>query len=60
MRTINTLKNIIASIGSVVILTVLGFFTRTVFVDSLGVEYLGVNGLLQNVLGMKCCSFYAR
>lgn len=52
MRTVNTLKNIIASIGSVVVLTILGFFTRKVFVDSLGVEYLGLNGLLQNVLGM--------
>lgn len=52
MRTINTVKNIIANIGSVVILTILGFFTRKVFIDSLGVEYLGLNGLLQNVLGM--------
>ncbi len=52
MRTLNTLKNIVANIGSVVILTVLGFFTRKIFIDSLGVEYLGLNGLLQNVLGM--------
>lgn len=52
MRTINTLKNIIANISSVIILTILGFFTRKIFIDSLGVEYLGLNGLLQNVLGM--------
>lgn len=52
MRTLNTLKNIIANISSVIILTVLGFFTRKIFIDSLGVEYLGLNGLLQNVLGM--------
>ena len=52
MRTLNTLKNIVANIGSVVVLTILGFFTRKIFIDSLGVEYLGLNGLLQNVLGM--------
>ena len=31
---------------------VLGFFTRKVFVDEIGVEYLGLNGLLQNILGV--------
>ena len=33
-------------------MTLLGFFTRKVFVDNVGVEYLGLNGLLQNILGI--------
>lgn len=31
---------------------ILGFLTRKIFVDNIGVEYLGLNGLLQNVLGV--------
>lgn len=30
----------------------LGFVTRKVFVDNIGVQYLGLNGLLSNILGM--------
>ena len=33
-------------------MTFLGFVTRKIFVDEIGVEYLGLNGLLQNVLGI--------
>lgn len=33
-------------------MTLLGFLTRKVFVDNVGVEYLGLNGLLQNILGV--------
>ena len=33
-------------------MTLLGFFTRKIFVDEIGVEYLGLNGLLQNILGL--------
>lgn len=52
MRSLNSLKNITTSIGITIILAVLGFFTRKIFVDSLGEEYLGLNGLLLNVIGM--------
>jgi len=52
MRTKNSLKNIIISIGSQVIIALLGFISRKVFVDNLGAEYLGINGLLTNVLSM--------
>lgn len=52
MRTLNSLKNISTSIGITIILTVLGFLTRKMFIDALGTEYLGLNGLLQNVIGM--------
>lgn len=52
MRTKNTIKNITITILTQVIITLLGFLSRKVFIDSLGTEYLGVNGLLTNVLSM--------
>lgn len=52
MRTVNSLKNIYITILTQVIITLLGFISRKVFLDSLGTEYLGVNGLLTNVLSM--------
>ena len=52
MRTKNALKNISISIFSQVVIILLGFLSRKVFIDSLGAEYLGVNGLLTNVLSM--------
>ncbi|OCT11046.1 flippase [Paenibacillus pectinilyticus] len=52
MRTQNSIKNIGMSIFSQVVITLLGFVSRKVFIDSLGIEYLGVNALLINVLSM--------
>ncbi|WP_163355638.1 lipopolysaccharide biosynthesis protein [Dysgonomonas sp. 25] len=52
MRTDNSRKNFIASMSIMLIMTFLGFFTRKIFVDSIGVEYLGLNGLLLNILGV--------
>lgn len=52
MRTKNAIKNISISVFSQVIIILLGFISRRVFIDSLGAEYLGVNGLLTNVLSM--------
>lgn len=52
MRTKNSIKNIYISILTQIIITLLGFISRKVFIDSLGTEYLGVNGLLTNVLSM--------
>lgn len=52
MRTKNSLKNIYISIFSQVIVIMLGFISRKIFIDSLGTEYLGINGLLTNVLSM--------
>lgn len=52
MRTKNSIKNIYISILTQVIITILGFISRKVFIDNLGAEYLGVNGLLSNVLSM--------
>lgn len=52
MRTKNSIKNIYISILTQLIITILGFISRKVFIDNLGTEYLGVNGLLSNILSM--------
>lgn len=46
------MKNISIGIISQIVLVFLGFITRKIFVDSLGIEYLGINGLLTNVLSV--------
>lgn len=52
MRSLNSIKNILTSIGIMLVVTIFGFITRKLFLDSLGEEYLGLNGLLSNVIGM--------
>ena len=52
MRIENSIKNIYINIISQVIITLLGFVSRKLFIDNLGTEYLGINGLLTNVLSM--------
>ncbi|QNG58485.1 hypothetical protein H4O14_11530 [Bacillus sp. PAMC26568] len=52
MRVKNSLINITAGIGSQIIITLLSFISRTVFITYLGVEYLGINGLFTNIIGM--------
>lgn len=52
MRTIHSINNISISIFSQVVIAVLGLIARKVFLDSLGASYLGINGLLTNVLSM--------
>lgn len=52
MRINNSIKNISISLLSQLLLVLLGFISRKVFLDSLGIEYLGVNGLLTEVLSM--------
>lgn len=51
-RTLNSAKNLATGVGISVVMTLVGFFTRKIFVDTIGVEYLGLNGLLQNILGV--------
>ena len=52
MRTKNSIKNIYMGILTQIIITLLGFVSRNIFLNSLGTEYLGINGLLTNVLSM--------
>ena len=45
-------KNIKASIINYVVINALKFLMRMVFVRTLAIEYLGVNGLFSNILAM--------
>ena len=51
-RSANSFKNIVTMYLSQILVIVLNFVTRTVFVYTLGEEYLGVNGLFTNLLSM--------
>jgi len=51
-RIIESQYNLIFSLINNIVLTILGFVTRTVFVHSLGSNYLGLNGLFTNVLSL--------
>lgn len=51
-RTSNTLFNFMSSIGGQLIRIVLQFVIRTVFINTLGQEYLGITGLFSNILYM--------
>lgn len=51
-RTINTVKNILwGYVGNIATL-ILQFISRTVFIHTIGMTYLGVSGLFANILGM--------
>lgn len=52
MRVKNSIKNIYYSILIQICMTLLGFISRRVFINNLDIEYLGVNGLLTNILSM--------
>ena len=49
-RVINSLRNASFNIISTIIVSLLGFFVRTVFIKTLSDEYLGINGLFTNIL----------
>lgn len=50
MRTKKSAINIITAFISQFLLILLGFISRKVMIDSVGVEYLGINGLMSNIL----------
>lgn len=52
MRVKNSIINISVGLGNQIIITLLSFISRTVFISTLGIEYLGINGLLTNILAM--------
>lgn len=49
-RTVNSIRNTMFGAISQVINTILSFIARTIFIKTLGAEYLGVNGLFTNIL----------
>ena len=51
-RSENAFKNITIGIGSQLIILLTAFVSRTIFIQQLGAEYLGVNGLYSNILAV--------
>lgn len=49
-RTVNSLKSAVTGIGGQFVTLVLKFISRTVFLYTIGVEYLGINGLFSSVI----------
>ena len=49
-RTENSTKNMYTGLIYQILVLVFRFVTRTVFINSLGSEYLGINGLFSNIL----------
>lgn len=51
-RTQNSFFNLITNFGASLMVVVLSFITRTVFINTLGTTYLGLEGLFTNLLSM--------
>lgn len=51
-RTYNSIKNIVFSLGNQIAIMFLNFFSRAIFIQVLGAEYLGINGLFSDILMM--------
>ena len=49
-RTQNSFFNMVAGLGSSLLLMALSFITRTVFIRTLGSDYLGLEGVFSNIL----------
>jgi O-antigen/teichoic acid export membrane protein len=52
MRVKYSLLNITAGLTNQILITSLSFFSRTIFIGVLGIEYLGINGLFTNIFMM--------
>mgnify|MGYP004669454385 CR=1 FL=1 len=52
MRSENSIKSVITAIITSIVTIIIGFITQSIFVKTLGNEYLGINGLYTNILSM--------
>lgn len=52
MRVKSSILNISAGLGNQLLITILSFVSRTVFINILGIQYLGINGLFTNIFSM--------
>ncbi len=52
MRVNNSIKNSAIAMLSNILIMVIGFVSQTIFVKTLGTEYLGINGLFTNIVSM--------
>lgn len=51
-RTKNSFKNIITGLSNKVLILILAFISRKLFIQYIGVEYLGINSLFSNVFSL--------
>ena len=51
-RTKNSIKNVGTGILNQGVIFILGFISRTIFIRTLGTDYLGINGLFSDVISM--------
>lgn len=51
-RTTNSLLNFCTSLGAQLVVMIMNFVVRTVFISTLGKEYLGISGLFSNILSL--------
>lgn len=52
MRSTNSIKNAIVSTIMNLTTILIGFIAQKIFIETLGTEYLGINGLFNNILSM--------
>ena len=52
MRTGSSIRNVYAAAVLSIFVAVIGFFAQRIFINTLGIEYLGVNGLFTNIVSM--------
>lgn len=52
MRSKNSIKNAIMAIVMNIVTILIGFVSQKIFINTLGTEYLGLNGLFSNVISM--------
>lgn len=48
----NSAKSLISALGTQILLFIFNFVNRTVFIHTLGIQYLGLNGLFGNIILM--------
>lgn len=52
MRSTNSIKNVIVATIMNLVIVLIGFVAQRIFLQTLGTEYLGINGLFTNILSM--------
>ena len=52
MRSKNSIKNVLMAFTMNIVTILIGFISQKVFINTLGTEYLGLNGLFTNVISM--------
>ena len=52
MKTKNSIKNSLISIFQYIILMILGFVSQKIFINILGLKFLGLNSLLTNIMSL--------